>query len=139
LRIEIQIQEVERLILRDRKCLQGGGSDAVHELRQGRVRHQRNVSFAEVIIIQAKDAIIRTKPQFMSAMRPGEIVIDEKTSGASSLHPGVVLPADVAEGRIRPLALQNNRESRERHRIVARREKAPVPGESWIEIVHQVL
>jgi len=56
-----------------------GGCHAVDELRQRRVGDSWHRTLPKVVIIQAKDANVRAKPQFVSAAAPGEIVIDEKS------------------------------------------------------------
>jgi len=117
--VEVDIEEVERFILCYGKGLKCGGSHPINELRQVRISHGGNVPFAEVIIIQTKDADIRPKPQFVSAVRPGQIVIDEKAARAPSLHPRVIYPSDVREWRVRTLALQHNRKGVECLLVIA--------------------
>src|SRR2546428_13114594 len=111
----------------------------MNELRQGRVGYRRDVPFAEVIIIKPKNSIIRPESQFVRAAGPGKIVIDKKPRCMPPLYPRVVEPSDVAERRIRTLALQYNWKGRQCLRIVARSEKTLVPRESRIEVVHQIL
>jgi hypothetical protein len=78
LSIEVEIEEVEGLICRQWKCLGRGGCHSIDELRQRRVRHSRNCALSEVIVVQTKDSGVRAKPQFMGAVAPSEVVVNEK-------------------------------------------------------------
>ena len=94
---------------------------------------------AEVIVIQAEDSRIGSKPQFVRAVAPGQVVIDEEPGGAPSLYPGVVEPSDGGERRVRTAALQNDRKCGERFLKIAGPEQAFIPGKRRIEIVHEIL
>ena len=139
LRVEIEVQEVERLIRRCREGLARGRGHAVDELRQRRVGHGGNGTLAEVVIIQAEDADVGAEPQLVRAVAPGEIVVDEEARSAPSLQPGVVEASDGGEGGVGADALQHDGESGQRLLKVAGREEAFVPGERRVEVVHQVL
>ena len=108
LRIEIQIEKVVRLRIRQRKGFRRRRCNAVDELRQRRVGHQRDRAFAEIVIVQTEDPGVRAEPEFMRADRPGEIVVDEEARRATSLHPGIVKPSERGERRIGAAALQND-------------------------------
>ncbi len=139
LRVEIEIEEVEWLVGRQGKSLRRRGCHSIDKLRQRRVGHRRNRAFAEIVVIQAEDSGVRAKPKFVSAMAPGEIVVDEEPRGAPALHPGVVEPSERGEGRIGAAALQHDRKCGERLLEVAGPKQAFVPGKRRIEIIHQVL
>src|SRR5258708_8166491 len=139
LRVQVKIEEVEWLIDRKGKRLGCGGSDAVNELRQSRVRHGRHGSLAKVKVIEAKDPGVGSKPQFVSAVAPGKIVIDEEPRRPPSLNPVVIESADGGKGRIAAASLQDGLESRECLLEVPGTEKAFIPGKCRVEIVHQVL
>src|SRR5271167_1390014 len=98
LRVDIEIEEVEGLICARRESLRRGVRHSIDELRQGRVAHGGNCAFSEVIVVQAEDTGIRSKPKFVSAMAPSEVVIDEEPGCTPALHPGVVQPSDGREG-----------------------------------------
>ena len=112
--IEIEIEEVEWFVRRQGKSLGCSGRHSIDELRQRRVGHGGNCALAEVVVVQAKDSSIRAKPEFVGAMAPSEVVIDEDTRGSPALHPGVVESSNRGERRIRATALQHNRKCRER-------------------------
>src|SRR5271155_4333446 len=78
LRIDIEIEKVERLISVRRERLRRGVRHSINKLLQVRVGHGRNRTFSEVIIVQSEDSRICAKPEFVSTMIPGEIVVDEK-------------------------------------------------------------
>src|SRR5208282_72540 len=78
LSIEIQIEEIERLVGGRRKCLRSRGCHAVDELRQRRVGDRWDRTLPEIVIVQPKDSGVRAKPQLVSGMAPGEIVIDKE-------------------------------------------------------------
>ena len=78
LRVQIEIQEVERLVRGKRERLRCRRRDAVDELRQRRVRDGRNATLAEIVVIQAKYSGVRSKPDFVRAVAPGQIVVDEQ-------------------------------------------------------------
>ncbi len=139
LRVEIEIQEVERFVGGRGKGFGRGRGDSVDELRQGGIGDGGDVPFAEIVIVEAKDARVGSEAQFVGAVGPGQIVIDEKARGAPALHPGIVQPSEGRERRIRAAALQDDRKGRERLLEIAWTEKAFIPGKSWIEIVHKVL
>src|SRR5258708_35419640 len=113
LSIEIEIEEVEGLICRQWKCLGRGGGHSIDELRQRRVRHSRNCALSEVIVVQTKDSVVRSKPQFVNGMAPSKVVVNEKARGSPALHPGIVEPSNRTERRIRAAALQHDRKRRE--------------------------
>src|SRR5437588_418530 len=138
LRVEIQIQEIVWLRVRERKCLRCGRSHAIDELRQSRVRHKGNDPLTEVIIIQPKDASIRSKTELMPAVRPGEVVINEEARRTPPLHPRVVQAADRSKRRVRAAALQDDRECRQGLLKIRWAEQAFVPGERRIEVVYEL-
>jgi hypothetical protein len=88
--------------------LTGSTRHSINELRQRGVGHRRDRTLAEVIIIQAKDAGIGSKAEFVCAVGPSEIVVDKETGGAPSLDPGVVQSSDRGERGIRAAALHND-------------------------------
>ena len=94
------------------KSLRRGRCHSVNELWQGRVGHGGDRALAEVVVIEAEDSGVGAKPQFVRAMAPGQVVVDEEPRGAPSLDPGVVEPSDGREWRVRADALQNNRKCR---------------------------
>ena len=114
LRVEIQIEEVVRLRIRQRKCLRRGRRNAVDELRQGRVGDQRNHAFAEIIIVQPEDPAVGSEAKFVRADGPRQIVVDEEARGAPALHPRVVEPAERRERSVRAAALEHDRKRRQR-------------------------
>ena len=114
LRVEIEIQEVERLVGASGESFGRGGGDAIDELRQSGVGDRGNGAFAEVEIIQAKDSRVGAEAEFVRAVAPGEIVVDEEARGAPALDPGVVEPADGGERGVRAGALQDDGKRRER-------------------------
>ena len=138
LRVDIEIEKVERLICVRRERLRRGVRDSIDKLLQVRVGHGGNRAFSEVIVVQAEDAGIGSKPQLVSAAAPGKIVVDEKARGAPALNPGIVQPSDGREG-ICAGALQHDRKRGKRLLKVARPKQAFIPGECGIEVVHQVL
>ncbi len=98
LRVDIEIEKVEGLICVRRERLRRGVRYSVDELLQIRVGHRGNRAFSEVVVVQAEDTGIGSEPQFMSAMTPGEVVVDEKAGCAPALNPGVVEPSHGREG-----------------------------------------
>ena len=109
LRVQVQIEEVERLVGRKGKSLRRGRRHSVDELRQGAVGDRGNRPFAEIVVIQSKDSGVRSKPELVSPAAPREIVIDEEPRGASSLDPSVVESPECGKGCICTAALQHNR------------------------------
>ena len=73
LRVEVEIEEVERLVGGQGESFRRGRGHSVNELRQGRVGHRRNRAFAEVIVIQAENSSVGAKPEFVRRRdsRPG--------------------------------------------------------------------
>src|ERR1700683_3963276 len=138
LHVEIEIEKVKRLVGVRRERLRGGVSYSRDKLLQIRVGHRGDRAFPEVVVVQAEDAGIGSKSQFVSAMAPGEIVVDEKAGGAPALNPGVVKSSDGSE-RVRSAALQHDRKSRQCLLQITWPKQAFVPGECGIEVVHQVL
>ncbi len=138
LRVEIEIQKVEWFVGRGRESFCRGGRDSVNKLRQRGVGDRGNAAFAEIVIVQAEDSGVGSEAEFVRAVAPGQIVVDEKARSAPALHPGIVEAADGGEGRIGSASLQHDRESRQRLLKIAGREQAFVPGKARIEIVHQV-
>jgi hypothetical protein len=139
LRIQVEIQEVERFVWRRGESFRRRGRDSVDVLRQGGVGDGRDRSLAEVEVVQAKNPRIGSEAQLVRPDAPCKIVVDEKPRGAPSLHPRVVQAADRGEGRIRAAALQNNRECGEGLLKIDRREYAPLPGKCRVEIIHEIL
>src|ERR1035437_5917886 len=76
--IEIEIEEAEWFVRCQWKNLGCGRRYPVDELRQCRVGHGWDCALSEVIVIQTKDSGVRAEPQFMGAMTPSEVVIDEE-------------------------------------------------------------
>src|SRR5579864_2701378 len=109
------------------------------ELRQRRISHGWNCALPEVIVIQTKDSGIRAKPEFVSAMAPSKVVIDEEARSSPALHPCVVEASNCGEGCIGTAALQHHRKCRERLLQVGRPKQTFVPRERRIEIVHEIL
>ena len=87
LRVQIEIEEIERLIGRGREGLGCGRSYPIDELRQSCVRHRRHRALTEVIIIEAKDSGVGAKPQLVGPVAPCKIVIDKEPGGTPPLHP----------------------------------------------------
>ncbi len=139
LRIQVEIQEVIRLVRRCGKGFCRRGCDSVNVLRQVGVRHGGDRSLPEVVIIQPQDSGIGSKAEFVRAVAPGQVVVDEKTGSAPSLDPCVVQSTDRGKWRIRAAALQNDWECSERFLKVARTEQAFIPRERRIEIIHEIL
>ncbi len=137
--VEIEIEEAEWLICCQRKSPGCGRRHSIDELRQRRVSHGRNCALTEVIVIQAKDSGVRSKPEFVSAMAPGEVIVDEEARSSPALNPGIVESADGSEWCICTAALQHNRKCRERLLKVTGPKQALVPGKRGIEVVHQIL
>ena len=137
--IEIQVQEVERLVTRCGEGLSCCRGNTVNELRQGGVVHRRDGALAEVVIIQAKDSDVRAEPEFVGAATPSEIVIDEEPRRAPALNPIVIESANRGERCVRAAAFEDDWKSSQRLLQIAWLEKTFVPREGWIEVVHQVL
>ena len=72
-------------------------------------------------------------------MAPGEVVVDEKPGGASSLNPGVVQSPDLRERGIRATAFQHDGKRGECLLKITGAKQASIPGKRRIEIVHQIL
>ena len=99
-----------------------------------------NGAFAEIVIIEAKDARVGAEAEFVRAVTPGEIVVDEKARGAAALDPGVVEPADGGEReRSRRLPCRTMGNAASVLSKIAGAEEAAVPGEGGIEIIDEVL
>ena len=94
LRIKVQIQEIVWLRIGQRKGFRSRRRNSVDELRQGRVGHQRDRAFTEIIIVQAEDPAVGSEAEFVRAYGPGEIVVDEEARGAPSLNPRIVEPSE---------------------------------------------
>ena len=112
-----------------RKSFRRRGSDAINELRQSRVGDRGHGALAEIVIVQPKDSRVRAEAQFVRAVAPGQIVVDEEARRAPALHPGIVEPAERGERSVRAAALQHDRKRRERLLKIAGAEQAFVPGE----------
>src|ERR1700730_11082263 len=138
MRVEIEIEKVEGLIGARRESLRRGVCDSIDKLLQVRIGHGGNCACAEIIVVQAENAGVRTEAQFVSPTAPGEVVIDEEPGCAPALHPSVVKPSNGRE-RIRAGPLQHDRESRKCLLKVAWPKQTFVPGERRIEVIHQVL
>ena len=95
-------------------------------------------AFSEVEVVQAEDAGVGSEAEFVRAVAPGEVVVDEEAGGAAALHPGVVEAAEGREG-IRAAALEDDGESGESLLEIGGAEEAFVPGEGGIEVVDEVL
>src|SRR5271165_179665 len=139
LRVKVEIQKVERLVGGRRKSPGCRGGDSVNVLRQGGEGHSRNRTFAEIVIVQAEDSRIGSEAQFVRAVTPGKVVVDEEAGCAPALHPGVVQSSDAGEWSVGAAALQHNRKCGKCFLKVVGRKQALVPGKSRIEIVHQML
>ncbi len=139
LRIQIEIQEVERFVCRRGESFCRRGCDSINVLRQGGVGHRRDRALSEVIVVQPKNSGIGSKAQFVRAMAPGEIVVDKEPGGAPSLNPGVVESSERRERGIRAAALQHDRERGECLLKIARSEQTSIPGKCRIEIIHKIL
>src|SRR5208337_4360450 len=125
-----------RLVCRLGESLGCGGRNPVNELRQGGIGNRRNRALAEVVIIQAKNAGVGPKTEFVGPTAPGQVVINEEACRAPALQPRIVKTSDRRERRVRSLTLQNNREGGEGFLQVGRGEQTLVPGKRRIEIVH---
>src|SRR5271168_1386870 len=90
LHVEIEIEEVEWLVCCQRKSLARSGCHSINELRQGRIRDGGHRTFAKIVVVQAQDPGVRAKPEFVSAVTPCEVVVNEKSGGSPALNPGVV-------------------------------------------------
>src|SRR5271157_888236 len=66
LRVDIEIEKVEGLISVRRKCLRGGVRYSRDKLLQVRLGHRGDRACPEVVVVQAKDTDIGSKPQFVS-------------------------------------------------------------------------
>ena len=108
-------------------------------MRQGRVGNGGHRAFSEVVVIEPEDPRVGAEPQFVRTMAPCQIVVDENPSGATALDPGVVQSAERGEGSVRSDTLQNNWKCGQRLLKVAGAKQTLVPGESGVEVVHQVL
>ena len=75
--VEIEIEEVEGFVRRGRESLGRRGCDSINILRQGSVGNGRDRSLPEVIVVQAKYARVGSKPKFVRAMTPSEVVVDK--------------------------------------------------------------
>src|SRR5271155_4675789 len=90
LRVQIEIQKIERLIRRLRKCLGGRGRYAINVLRQSRINDRRHAALAEIVIVQPQNSRVGAEAQLVRPMAPGQIVVDEKARSPPTLNPGVV-------------------------------------------------
>src|ERR1700683_5597127 len=72
-------------------------------------------------------------------MAPGEVVIDEKSGGASSLNPCVIEPSEWRERGICAATLQDDGERRECLLKITGTEEASIPGKCRVEIIDQIL
>src|SRR5579863_5272263 len=107
-------------------------------MRQGGVGDQRHRAFAEIIVVQAEYAAVRSEPEFMRGDCPGQIIVDEKAGGAPPLHPRIVKPSESSERRIGAAALEDDWKRRQGLLKIRRPKQALVPRERWVEVVHQV-
>src|SRR3984957_5172811 len=73
LRIEVQIEEVVRVRIDQRKGLRGCGCDAVNELRKGGVGHQRDHTLTEIIVVQVEDPAIGSETEYERPHHTSEI------------------------------------------------------------------
>src|ERR1700726_4682832 len=80
--IDVQIEKVIRLGIGQSKCLGGGGSDSINELRQGRVSNDWNPTLTEIVVIQPQDSSVGPKPDLMRSHAPSQIVVDEEPRSA---------------------------------------------------------
>src|SRR5437588_74018 len=135
--IEVQIEEVIRLGIGERKCLGGGGSHSINELRQGRISNDWNPTLTEIVVIQPQDSSVGAKPQFVRTDAPRQIVVDEEPGSASALNPSVIQATERGEGCVGSAALQYDRKCIQRLLKISRTEQTFIPGKSGIEIVHQ--
>src|SRR5271154_2232174 len=103
LRVEIEIQKAERLVRGLRKSLRRNGRNSIDELRQRRIADRGNRAFSEIVVVQAKNSSIRSKPEFVSPPAPGKIVVEKNARNAPTLHPGVVEPSNRGERSVAPL------------------------------------
>src|ERR1035437_1775544 len=62
LRVDIEIEKVERFICTRRESLRRGVRYSIDELQQRRVGHGGNRAFSEVVVVQAEDSGVRAKP-----------------------------------------------------------------------------
>ena len=138
LRIQIDVEEVERLRIRNGKRSRRGRRDSVDELRQIGIGNRRRCPLAEVIVVEPENAGIRAEPKVMRARSPCEVVVDEKARGASALNPCVVLSAERAERCAAAGTLQHDRERRQCLLQVRGTEQAFVPRERRVEVIHQM-
>ncbi len=122
LRIDVQVKEVIRLGIGQRERFGGARCYPINELRQGRIVNHWNRALAEVIVIQAQDSGVCSKPQFVRPDAPSEIIVDEEPKSAPALNPGVIESAEGGKGRIRPAALQHDRKRVERLLKITRAE-----------------
>ena len=138
LRVEVQVQEIVRLRIGQRKGCRGRGRHAVDELGQGGVVHQGDHARAEIVIVQAENPAVRAKPELVRSHGPGQVVVDEEAGGAASLNPRIVQPAERGERGVGAAALEDDRKRRQRFLKIGGSEQALVPGERGVEIVHQM-
>ena len=111
LRVEIQIQEIVRLRIGERKGFRGCRRDAVDELRQRRICDQRNRAFAEIIIVQPEDPGVGAEPQFVRADGPRQIVVDEEARRAPPCTHVLSRPPSVVNGALAPLPCKHDRKA----------------------------
>src|SRR5271167_3054409 len=133
LRVNIEIEKVEGFIGARRESLVRGVRDSIDELQQVCVGDRWDRTLAEIVVIQAEDSGVCSKPQFVCAMAPGQIVIDEEPGCAPAMHPCVVKPSNGREG-IRAAALQHDGKSGNCLLKVVGPKQALIPGKRWIEV-----
>ena len=96
-------------------------------------------SLTKIIIVQTIDAGIGTETEFMRAMAPCQIVIDEKPGSAPPLNPGVVQTAYGRERSVCADPLQYHRKSGKRLLKIRWPKQTFVPGKGRIKVVHDML
>src|SRR5271167_1059146 len=132
--VQIEVQKIEGFIRRCRERFCRCGRDSINILRQRGVDNRRDRAFTEVVIVQPENSGVRSKSGFVRAMAPGQVVVDEKARGASSLHPGIVEASDCGERCIGATSLQHDWKSRESLLEIARGKQAFIPRKSGVEI-----
>src|SRR5208282_2367762 len=138
LRVDIEVQEAKRFVRGQRKRLRRGRSHSIDELGQRGIGYRGDASFAEIVIVQSENPGVRSEPQLVAPVAPGQVVVQKIARGASTLEPGVVQAPDGSEG-IGTASLQDNGKGGEGLLEIALRKQAFVPGKARIEIVDQVL
>ena len=96
LRVEVKVEEVERLVGGCRESFRRCRCDSVNILWQRCVSNSRDRALAEVVVIEAEDSRIGSEAKLVRAVAPSQVVIDEEARGAPSLNPGIVQSSDGA-------------------------------------------